>query len=522
MILKKKGAPYMPTKKEPTSSKQTTKKKTATKSSKDLPRKATSPTTKKEVAKKNVTEKTNFKTATKKSAKVIEKIKNQNNLKSSSKQKAWVIAADMGYGHQRAAYPLQAIAYDRIITANSDIMISLEEQKLWKRSQAFYEWVSRMTELPVIGKTIFKIYDRLQRISPFYPFRDLSKPDYNSLFIYRLIKKGLGKSIVDHIRASEHYIPIISTHPVASLIAEYHGLVDNFCVVTDSDICRAWVPINAKDSKIIYFAPTQHTADRLAQYGVPKHNIVFTGFPLPEENLGGPNLPILKEDLWNRLPNLDPKLIFSTHFKETILKALGKKSLKKESDHILTLMFAIGGAGAQKEIAAETIKSLAESVQNGKIRINLVTGIRYEVNNYILDCLKAAKLVNQIGKGILIVHASTKEEYFKAFNQALRTTDILWTKPSELCFYAALGIPLIIAPPVGAHEMYNQEWLLHNRLGIVQEDPRYTNEWLFDWLNDGRFAELAWKGFIQAPNQGTYKIKEIAVAMTKKFNFVEK
>ena len=38
-------------------------------------------------------------------------------------KKAWVIAVDMGYGHQRAAYPLKDMAYGDIINANSDKMI---------------------------------------------------------------------------------------------------------------------------------------------------------------------------------------------------------------------------------------------------------------------------------------------------------------------------------------------------------------------------------------------------------------
>ena len=37
---------------------------------------------------------------------------------------------------------------------------------------------------------------------------------------------------------------------------------------------------------------------------------------------------------------------------------------------------------------------------------------------------------------------------------------MLWTKPSEMTFYAALGIPLILAPPLGAHERYNRRWAL--------------------------------------------------------------
>jgi hypothetical protein len=31
-------------------------------------------------------------------------------------------------------------------------------------------------------------------------------------------------------------------------------------------------------------------------------------------------------------------------------------------------------------------------------------------------------------------------------------SDVLWTKPSEPCFYPALGIPLLMSVPLGAHE----------------------------------------------------------------------
>ena len=41
----------------------------------------------------------------------------------------------------------------------------------------------------------------------------------------------------------------------------------------------------------------------------------------------------------------------------------------------------------------------------------------------------------------------------------LLDTDILWTKPSELSFYAGLGLPIIMAPSVGAQERFNKAWL---------------------------------------------------------------
>jgi len=40
--------------------------------------------------------------------------------KGNDNQKAWIVSVDMGYGHQRAAYPLKRFAFkNKIITANT-------------------------------------------------------------------------------------------------------------------------------------------------------------------------------------------------------------------------------------------------------------------------------------------------------------------------------------------------------------------------------------------------------------------
>jgi hypothetical protein len=40
----------------------------------------------------------------------------------------WVVAVDMGYGHQRAAYPFRDIAHEGIITANTGSMVDAAER----------------------------------------------------------------------------------------------------------------------------------------------------------------------------------------------------------------------------------------------------------------------------------------------------------------------------------------------------------------------------------------------------------
>src|SRR5687768_4436490 len=114
--------------------------------------------------------------------------------------KVWVISVDMGYGHQRAAYPLKDIAFERIITANDDKMVSEREHRIWEFARNFYEFVSRLQPLPIIGKLTFGVYDKLQVISPIFPFRDLSKPNLATLHAKRSIQRGVCANLVQYVR----------------------------------------------------------------------------------------------------------------------------------------------------------------------------------------------------------------------------------------------------------------------------------------------------------------------------------
>ena len=423
------------------------------------------------------------------------------------KKKAWVLSVDMGYGHQRAAYPLKDIAFERIITANNDKMISDKEIRIWERSRIFYEFVSRLKELTFIGKLIFDIFDHFQSISPLFPFRDLSKPSLGTLYFKRLIlKKGLCKSLIDYIKKKN--LPIITTHFVPALAAHYYGLKNIYCVVTDTDINRAWVPDKPKKSKIKYLAPCEHVVMRLKEYGIKGKDIILTGFPLPKENIGGMNQSIIKKDLGQRLVKLDPKKIFISRYKYNIKKTLGK-NFKTKSSHPLTLTYLVGGAGAEKDIGIKVINSLKDLILKKKVVVNLVAGTRLGIKSHFEEQLNNIGLKEYLGKGINIIFALNKKDYFSELNKVLHTTDIIWSKPSEVSFYTALGLPVIIAPPVGSHEHFNKEWLEHIGSGFVQKNPEHVNDWLFYWLENGRLAEAAWEGFIEAPNLGVYNIEKV-------------
>lgn len=421
-------------------------------------------------------------------------------------QIAWIVAADMGLGHQRAAFPLQSLGGGRVITAGAPEFSSLKENQLWRRMRNAYEGISRINRLPVVGGFFFNLMDRIQEISPYYPFRDLSHATLQVKYLSSLVRKGLGATLLDIIAPSG--LPMVSTF-FATAMAANHRQYPNYLVVTDTDINRVWVAENPLQSNIRYCVPCRRALRRLKEYGVPDSHIYLTGFPLPKENLGSPDLEVLKLDLAQRMIYLDPKRHFWDLHRVEAEYYLSAENCVKRSNRILTLTFAVGGAGAQKEIGRDILKSLKKRILDRQIRLNLVAGIRPEVQQYFAACIKELDLEDQKGLGVNILSAPNLEKYFQRFNRVLRTTDILWTKPSELSFYSGLGIPIIMGPPLGSQEHYNTKWLMEIRAGIPQEDPSLCAEWLFDLLNEGRLAQSAWDGFLNARKCGTYKIEEI-------------
>lgn len=417
--------------------------------------------------------------------------------------KAWVVAADMGYGHQRTAYPLKDLAFsEKIINANSYEGIPKKDRSFWEQTRRLYEFVSRLKRIPLLGDFVFSFMDKFQKILSYYPKRDLSHPNSSLRNVFHLIKKGWGKDLVERLKKNP--LPIITTFFTPAFMAEEYKYPNGiYCVVCDADINRSWVSLEPKKSNIKYFTPCTWARDRLKLYGVGPKNIFLTGYPLPKENIGTENLEILKEDLKNRLVNLDPQKRYRKMYEPLIRGVLGE--LPDKSDHPLTIMFSIGGAGAQKEICVKAINSLKEKIRNNRLRFIISLGVRGELEKYFLENIRDLKLDGWVH----ILSGKTINEYFQIFNEMLRETDVLWTKPSELSFYAGLGIPIIIAPTIGSQEDFNKRWLLHIGAGISQENPKYTDQWFFDLLNAGDFAELAMEGFIEIEKLGAYNIEQI-------------
>lgn len=426
---------------------------------------------------------------------------NITNLNFMNENKINLISVDMGYGHQRAAYPLLDLSGGESLTMNKYDGISAWEEKYWASNLKSYEMISRFKKVPILGDLVFSIMDYFQRILQFYPFRDLSKTTFQQKFFYRSIKGGLGNNLVNKL--NENCLPLVSTFFVAAQAAEYHKyLGDIYCVVCDADASRAWAPLCPKESKIQYFLPNENLKKRFLMYGLPEKNLIVTGFPLPKEVIGE-NKEILKSDLFARLKNLDPEKKYQHKYEGLIKDVLLNVDVKE--DRPLTITFAVGGAGAQKEIGAIIISKLSQQIKDKKIIINLVAGNRSEVKDYFIDKIKS----ENINFGVNVIYSPNKNDYFKEFNQVLRVTDILWTKPSELSFYCALGLPIIISNTIGSQEDFNREWLISIGGGVDSPNPEYVHEWLFDLIASGKLARAAIDGYLNAEQMGAYNIEKI-------------
>jgi hypothetical protein len=412
-----------------------------------------------------------------------------------------LVAADMGYGHQRAAYPLLSLGGEEIITMNNYPDIPAWEKKYWTKSLESYERISRLKKVPLFGRLVFGVMDSFQKIKPFYPFRDLSANTLQQKFYEKSLKAGLGKDLIEKL--SPGRLPFVTTFFVAAYAAEYFSYPgDIYCIVCDADVSRAWAPLSPENSRIKYLLPHENLRERFLMYGVKKENLIVTGFPLPLENIGDKS-EIAERDLARRLRVLDPNGQQAEYY--DFIQEKYPEVFSKNSQQPLVITFAVGGAGAQKEIGADLIIKLGPEIKKGKYRLNLVAGNRLEVKEYFEHRISAEGFLP--GEGIEVVYAPNKLDYFRAFNDCLHQTDILWTKPSELSFYCALGLPIIISSPVGSQEDFNRAWLLGLGAGIDSLDTEYAPEWLDDLWKSGQLARAAVDGWLNAEKRGAYNIK---------------
>jgi hypothetical protein len=418
--------------------------------------------------------------------------------------KPLVVAVEMGYGHLRAATALADALETEVLAADRPPVAEVKEARLWGAVRRAHELASKAARMGNgLGLPLGGLMDWATFIDPLHPLRDLARPDVATRWVDHLIRRGLGGGLVRALERGS--VPLLTTFYVPALVAARARTGPVWCVVTDADLHRVWVPRDPVRDEIHYLAPSRRAVRRLAAYGVPAERVHLTGFPLPTELLGGPDLRVARRDLSRRLVRLDPRRAF----RETCGTAVERGLLGEASDQEgrpPRLVFAVGGAGAQVEVAAELLASFADAVRGERIRISLVAGTRAEVAAQLRAAIAQAGLGSHRGPFLDVLWEPSFPAYYRRFNDLLHETDVLWTKPSELGFYAALGIPIVISPPVGAHERFNRRWLREQGCGLKQRSVRHASGWLGEWLEDGTLAAAAWSGFVRLPKTGTYEI----------------
>jgi hypothetical protein len=357
----------------------------------------------------------------------------------------------------------------------------------------------------VVGAPLKSLLDSLTDIPHLHPQRDLSAPNFQVRSLQRLIEKGLGRGLAELLRSTS--APVIATFFAPALCADHCGCERVYCVVTDVDINRTWVPLHPQRTKIVYLTPSYRAVHRLRAYGIPREQIDFTGFPLPGELTGGPDLTILRRNLAGRLVRLDRKGVFRDQARGEIHHFLGELPADQEGRPPL-LTYTVGGAGAQADLARPLLKGVRRLIEEGRLRLCLAAGVRAEVAARFREWVREAGLEDRLGNGVDVFLAGSLGEYFPRFNEILAGTDVLWTKPSEMTFFSALGLPLVLSTPVGVHERYNRRWAIENGPGLKQRDPLHAEYWMREWLNEGTLAAAAWYGFLRMPKFGLYQILE--------------
>ncbi len=416
-----------------------------------------------------------------------------------------LVAIDMGYGHLRPAYALaDYLGGTEVLLADQPPLSTQDEQRLWHRARGVYELLSRTSQLPLVGGVLGDVLHGITAIPSLYPLRDLSAPTPAVRLLTWAAQQGLGSGLAG--RLEREGAVLLSTFFGPAVLSDWHGCERVFCVVTDSDINRIWAPIRPRDSNIHYLAPSMRVRRRLKAYGVPKERIEVTGYPLPHE-LVGTEAEALRKNLRRRLHALDPKGRFLKESRQEIAHFLGGLD---ESPRVAPhLVFAVGGAGAQSEMVEQFLPSLAYSLRGQKLKLTLVAGLRREVADFFTETIERCQLREELESGqIEILHEDDHASYFRAFNALCARADILWTKPSELCFFGALGLPLLLSPTVGSHERYNRRWAVSAGAGIKQGDVRHVGQWLWEMLKDGTLAGAAWSGYMRLPKFGLYRISE--------------
>jgi len=383
----------------------------------------------------------------------------------------------MGYGHLRAAHNISSYGESPVLRVDEKPYIHGIDEFLWRSSQSIHTYGSRDKESK--NKILYSWFENLMAI----PENGTPPPLGPSKFIRFMQGCGAGDKLFKMLHESNP--ALLHTFYLPAMLLMYYGYHGkSFLLLCDTDFHRVWVPLEPRRYPLNYCVPISSSADRLISYGVEKEKIFVTGFPLPPANTGRGDLRMIERSLDFR-----------------------KARLRSDSILPLTIMFPFSGAGAYSNMLSELVRSIHEDLKEGSLRLMVSCG-----NNK--HALKSAEnvFINYGVEELDSAEIMFDEDLFAAFdkfNSALDATDVMITKPSEMVFYAAMGIPLVFLPPIGAHEVKNKDFLFENDCAVNMVPPSDFPRWLDKSRRKGLLLDLAENGFTRLPKNGSKAIDEL-------------
>jgi hypothetical protein len=390
----------------------------------------------------------------------------------------YITTACMGYGHLRAADNVAALGRTAgVLRVDRAPCAGLLERGMWSLSRRFYHGISRSVESR--HKLLFRLLDWWTAIP--------SDPKDASLgfskFIRGLVRLGMGRTISRCPELAES--ALLHTFFVPALAALEHRCSGrNYLLICDADMHRIWVPVRAATRSLTYLVPLSSGADRLRGYGVPADRIVVTGFPLPPANTGGEKLEVLRDDVARRRRHLQPG-----------------------SREPMTLLFSLSGAGCYVKLLKRMLTALTGALKLGTVRF--IAGLHDNRRVYAaLDRWLKVTALDATGAVSLLYDADIRTA-FRQYNAALRTADLLVTKPGELVFYAALGVPQILLPCVGRHEQANRSFLVDQGCALDFPGCKGFAQWMETHRAAGDFDRIIDRSLAVLPQRGAFHIDEV-------------
>ena len=159
-----------------------------------------------------------------------------------------VVAVDMGYGHLRAATAIAEALGTPVLQVDRAPVVGPDEERLWARVRKGYELVSRLSQLPAVGRPLGRVLDAVTHIPRLHPYRDLSAPTRGVHALERLVRRNLGEGLIARLR--ETGAPLLTTFYSPAIAADRAGIERVYCVATDSDLNRIWAPLEPARTRI--------------------------------------------------------------------------------------------------------------------------------------------------------------------------------------------------------------------------------------------------------------------------------